>query len=373
MRSIKKGNCILVVTLLLVSNIVMISGENVSADGYNITPGEGIAITDVYELQNIKSNPSANYYLANDIDCSDTVNWNLGAGFEPIASFSGTLDGKGHEISNLYINRPSTVTVGLFGMILKDGSIKNVHLRDFNVTGSEGVGTLAGSNRGIISMCSATGVVNGTSLMIGGLVGVNQGYGYSFSDKVFPYKYGVINKSYSGVKVISSSPGIIGGLVGWNEWAWIDQSYSYGEVNVSGDVIGGLVGGNLEGGKISDCFSSSQTTGGVNSGGFVGYSEGFVFNCYSTGLVNGGGSSGGFIGKNWGKVINCYWDNETSGFTVSQGGIGKNTTEMKNTSLFADAEWDLQDTWVSVDGMTYPYLRAFGGNGSQDQPYIIDD
>jgi hypothetical protein len=107
MRSIKKGNCILIVILLLLSNIVLISGENTLADGYNIKPGEGMAITDVYELQNIKSNPSANYYLANDIDCSDTVNWNSGAGFAPIASFSGTLDGKGHEISNLYINRPA--------------------------------------------------------------------------------------------------------------------------------------------------------------------------------------------------------------------------------------------------------------------------
>jgi hypothetical protein len=259
-------------------------------------------------------------------------------------------------------------------MILKGGFITNVHLRNFNVTGLEGVGTLAGGNRGVISMCSATGVVNGTNTMIGGLIGVNQGYGYSFSDRVFPYEYGVITKSYSDVKVISSGPGLIGGLVGWNEWAWVAQSYSSGEVNVSGDVIGGLVGANMEGGKISDCFSNSPTTGGDNTGGLVGYSEGFVFNCYATGLVNGsGGGIGGLIANNWGTVSDCYWDNETSGLKVSDGGIGINTTEMKKTSTFADAGWDLRDTWFLVDGMTYSYLRAFGGNGSQGQPFIIDD
>jgi hypothetical protein len=77
MRSGRRVFCGLVTALLLMSSFVMISQKNASSFNYNITPGEGIAITDVYELQNIKSNPSANYYLANDIDCSDTVNWNF--------------------------------------------------------------------------------------------------------------------------------------------------------------------------------------------------------------------------------------------------------------------------------------------------------
>ena len=76
-------------------------------------------ITTCTELQNIRNNLGGDYYLANDIDCSCTSGWNGGAGFEPIGSdsnmFTGTLDGKGYKITHLYINRPSTNYVGLFG------------------------------------------------------------------------------------------------------------------------------------------------------------------------------------------------------------------------------------------------------------------
>ena len=47
---------------------------------------------------------SGNYVLANDIDCSDTVNWNANAGFVPIGNyatrFTGTLDGQNHKIND---------------------------------------------------------------------------------------------------------------------------------------------------------------------------------------------------------------------------------------------------------------------------------
>ena len=42
-------------------------------------------------LQGMNNNLSGNYVLGNDIDASDTVNWNDGKGFEPIGDVGGIL------------------------------------------------------------------------------------------------------------------------------------------------------------------------------------------------------------------------------------------------------------------------------------------
>ena len=105
-------------------------------------------ITTCTELQNIRNNLAGDYYLANDIDCSCTSDWNGGAGFEPIGTsgskFTGTFDGKGYKITNLYINRPSTYNVGLFGSTGSGSEIKNVSLEEVNVSGYMRVGGLVG-------------------------------------------------------------------------------------------------------------------------------------------------------------------------------------------------------------------------------------
>ena len=63
---------------------------------------------------------SDSYILVNDIDCSDTINWNSGLGFNPIANntvpFQGILDGDFYTISDLYINRTSSF-VSMLGYI----------------------------------------------------------------------------------------------------------------------------------------------------------------------------------------------------------------------------------------------------------------
>lgn len=62
-------------------------------------------ITNCTELQNMKDDTTLNYTLMNNIDCSDTINWNSGQGFEPIQNFNGRLEGNGYTIINLFINR----------------------------------------------------------------------------------------------------------------------------------------------------------------------------------------------------------------------------------------------------------------------------
>ncbi|MCJ7778355.1 MAG: hypothetical protein MUP16_08590 [Sedimentisphaerales bacterium] len=188
------------------------SGFSGSGSGTQVDPYQ---ITNATQLQETQDNLNAHYVLAGDIDCSDTVNWNSGAGFVPIGTpsfFRGTFDGQEHTITGLFINRPSTAYVGLFGM--SSNTIKNVGLVNVNITGSYYVGGLVGYNYGIITNSSATGSVTGT-IGVGGLVGTNSG---------------AITNSYATGSVTGIDYyAVVGGLVGWNDGT-IENSYSTGSV-----------------------------------------------------------------------------------------------------------------------------------------------
>ena len=94
------------------------------------TAGDPYIITMVGQLQEMENNLTAHYALGNDIDASGTVGWNSGAGFLPIGDstnmFTGSLDGRGHKITNLFINRGGTDYVGLFGYVGSGGVVENV-------------------------------------------------------------------------------------------------------------------------------------------------------------------------------------------------------------------------------------------------------
>lgn len=61
------------------------------------------------DLQGMQDNLSANYKLMSDIECAQTADWNDGKGFLPVGEFdnqfTGTLDGQGFTIRNLYVVR----------------------------------------------------------------------------------------------------------------------------------------------------------------------------------------------------------------------------------------------------------------------------
>ncbi len=96
-----------------------------SRQGY----GQVIQISSIEDLQKIGNEAgyplNGQYELAQDIDASDTVNWNGGAGFNPIGNydypFVGKFDGKEYKITGLYINRPTNNDIGLFGYVGSGG------------------------------------------------------------------------------------------------------------------------------------------------------------------------------------------------------------------------------------------------------------
>jgi len=296
-------------------SIVVSLGKGFSGLGSG-TSGDPYIITNVNELQEMNNEPSAWYELGNDIDASDTINWNSGEGFIPISPFSGTFDGQKYNITDLFINRSGSLYQGLFGYT-ENSEIKNVGLINVFVSGKGKVGGLVGFNGGTIDNSSATGNVIGSQ---NALVGID-----------------------------------IGGLVGRNNLGTIENSYSIG--NVEGRrLIGGLIGNNNNG-TILNSYSAANVTGTQYFvGGLVGQNwDGNIINSYAIGKVIGSDYVGGLTAKNTGTCTNSYWDTETSNQGTSACGEGKTTSEMMQKPTFVN--WDFVNVWDIQEGLTYPFLR----------------
>jgi len=208
MKKNYKSLTFIVSTVFLASIIAVgVSAFTGRGDG---SSGNPYQITSCVELQEMNNNLNAYYVLMTDIDCSDTGNWNSGAGFVPIGTYSspftGTFDGQNHKITGLFINRPSAYYVGLFGT--SSNTIKNVGLVDVKITGSYYAGGLVGWNYGAITNSYATGSISGSDY-VGGLVGWNL--------------QGTITNSYATGSI--SGIWYVGGLVGLNYQGTITSSY----------------------------------------------------------------------------------------------------------------------------------------------------
>ena len=395
--------------------------------GGNGTEEDPYQIANWHHLHSVRNYLDSYFILVNSLN-STTAGYterasptaNDGKGWQPIETsghpFTGTFDGQGYEISDLFIDRPDENRVGLFGDVDEGGIIKNVGVVNADVTGHSYVGGLvAKNNDGTVSNSYSTGNVTGYTAA-GGLAGMNQG---------------TVSNSYSTGNVTGYTA--VGGLVGWNRGTVEENSYSTG--NVSGEEdVGGLLGRND--GTVSDSYSTGNVTGSYCVGGLVGWNsahgtvinshftgsasgypgypfvgglagdnhDGTVEESYATGNVTGYVAVGGLVGRNYyatvsnsystgnvtgydvavgglvgwnyeDTVSNSFWDIETSGQATSDGGTGKNTTEMKNIRTFKDPDWSegLEDTWNiievadetqrntayiwnMVDTVTYPFL-----------------
>jgi hypothetical protein len=322
-QNLKKLFALGIIFLLITSSFLIfipkIEAQNRFSGKGSGTPNDPYVITNVKQLQEMKYDLKAYYVLGNDIDASETRYWNNGQGFEPIGDkdnpFTGSFDGRGHKIYNLYINTARNY-VGLFGYVGKKGILKNVGLENVEISSKGGydvgyyVGGLIGHNNGTVSNCYSTGSVNGKG-GVGGLIGWN---------------VGTVSNCYSTGSVNGTT--LVGGLVGFNHNGIVSNCYSTGSVEGYYHV-GGLVGDNL--GIVSNCYSTGSVEGYYHVGGLVGDNLGIVSNCYSTGSVNGTVDVGGLVGDNYrGEVSNCYSTGSVKGKEYVGGLIGHNNGTVSN-------------------------------------------
>lgn len=296
-------------------------------------------------LYNIRNDLDANYILGQDISLTK---WQSNLGWTPIGDnsnpFTGTIDGKGHTISNLYIHNATNEPKGLFGRVTQ-AEIKNIHLKDVQVHGSRTVGGLAGLiYLTTISNSSSSGNVRG-EIWTGGLVGISS--------------QSTIEQSYTE-GTVESVGNIVGGLVGTNQNGGVVRSYSEANIKhtVSGGYVGGLIGENSVG-SIQDSYAKGTVIGRDYVGGLIGRNDqGNVRRSYSTGKVDAINSTreGGLIGSTNGGTFNdSYWDKQTSSQNTSAGGVGLSTLALKTKSTFVN--WNFDYFWRIEDGIDYPQLQ----------------
>jgi hypothetical protein len=290
-------------------------------------------VGDAHQLQLIGMVLGANYRMAADVDALGTGNgaevWGP-QGFVPLGSgnraFTGTFDGRLHQIVKLRINRYDD-NVGLFGAA--SATLQNLGLSNSQVAGGNNVGGLVG-------------VLNG------GLI-----------------RYSYVDAYVYGQSTLALGKGDqIGTLVGDVESGTIEASASSG-IAYGGNFVGGLVGYNS--GTISNSHSSANANARVgkaqdgqyygDSGGLVGRNAfGSVTNSYARGNVivrtSANVPGGGLIGKSIGAVVGGYWDVTTSWQSTSAGGTGLSDAQMRQQSSFAG--WDFVGVWTM---QTYPALR----------------
>lgn len=368
------------------------SGSGSSGDPYQIT-----TVAQLQEVGNYLNQTNPYFKVMNDIDCSDTVNWNSGAGFAPIGydntdthGFRGHFNGDNKEISDLYISRSATDYIGLFGGTYS-ADISNVNLVDCNITGHSYTGGLIGmSFESVVTSCEvSSGSVTGYNY-VGGFIGYTRGdtsksitsSGASCTvgghDNVggfigaSPGKV-AIDSCYSS-SVVTSDGNYTGGFIGQTTGTGsylttVTESYSSGSVSQTGYYMGGFIGLAAYV-TVTDCYSSSSVYSTHDSkAGFLSKAIGTVdmTNCYSTGSVNGSDTNiAGFVYGEAGtgnSATSCFWDTTTSGQSTSYFGTGYDTATMQTMSTYTDASWSINtialhttETWKMADGSGYPLL-----------------
>jgi len=317
---------------------------------------EWMLVNNVTNLQDMNTNLAGNYALGAAFDASGTTTWNFNGttydGFAPIGNistpFTGSFNGNAYAIDGLYINRPATDYVGLFGYT-NLSTIKDVSLTNVNISGYSYVGSLVGWHQGTLTNShNATGTVTGmmdaASLSgnhVGGLVGMNYNgstiTGSSAGSTVQGDNYvgGLVGTSQSSTISNSSASGAVtgtqwyvGGLVGDSYNTDITNGTATGNV-ASESFVGGLVGRSGFSSSINNGIASGTVTSTVtDAGGLVGKNAGVINgNSHATGVVLGVTNVGGLVGNNgyesgtYGSVSNSYANTGAVTGTTNVGGL----------------------------------------------------
>ena len=357
----KKIKNILVLSTLLVNLPAM---AFLGGDGSSEAPFEIASCTD---LQNMQNDVHAHYILTNDIDCSDTVNWNEGKGFTPIATeydssittqFQGSLDGNYYKIKNLTVNYTddsldadrTVAGFGLFGRTY-NATIQRLIIENANIVNQSrnaafGSGILVGrATNTILSDIRVTGNVTAET-HLGGIAGSASGGSISnvhadvtlllgkrwYYDTCWWQRVGglagsssaeTINSS-ANVKVIDACPVVyegkgianLGGLFGSFGGNTISQSFAKIDVqlsDVSANTTGGLIGSSQGGGNLTQVGATGSIAvknANYGVGGLLGWGYAYdlkILNSYSGVVINSEQQNytvGGLVGASSSTDVN---------------------------------------------------------------------
>lgn len=354
------------------------SGSGTGADPY--------VIATCAQLQAIAYPYSdSNFVQTADVDCA-------GFTFVPITSFTGTFDGRGHNIKGLTINRPSSEYVGLFAQVDSAAVLYDIHLTlgdgsEGGVTGGTvATGSLVGIlyNSSRVIGCSSTLSVTSAGARVGGLVG--QSY------------FGQVYTSHAeGIITSTGNNAVAGGLLGQAYYfGTFQNNHATAGVTASGtnSTAGGLIGETLTSGgytiTVSQSYADGSASATLNAGGLIGYSHGDGPNTtnqnYSGTLVEAGATNrGAILGKTANSnttVSNTRFDqtNTTLSACTGTGTLAGTPTctavntdgndggyLVNNNTNVPFNSWDFTTKWQTAEGLP-PQLRAATTGAAPDAP-----
>ncbi|RYD63808.1 MAG: filamentous hemagglutinin N-terminal domain-containing protein, partial [Sphingomonadales bacterium] len=292
-------------------------------------------LTDIYGVQGMTSRRFSSYALANTIDASDTVNWNGGAGFRPIAGasgtlpeafFGGTLDGRGFAIENLYIRQPSYYYSGLFTR-LQNATIRNLRLTNATIdSGGASFGHVAG----------LAPIINDST---------------------------IDNVHIDGRFTASGQSGIAAGLAHTATNATFTNVSVQGSISAT-DVAAGMVY-ILDGtSSIRNAYVTASATANNGAAGivYVNYADTSINSAWVSGLLTSQrlkaaiviGAADGTIGSD------VYWDIDSTTATDAvffgvNGAVGLTSAQARTQAAYAAL--DFSNTWFQTADMR-PILRS---------------
>ena len=234
--------------------------------GANTNPGGALSVTDVADLEVIRSNLGGNYRLTTDLTLSGS--------WTPINNFAGSFDGDRKTIT--FNTSPfNTASVGFFNTISTSGIVKNLKLTGTITTvdfiGYLSVGSVAAVNRGTIQNISSAVNINATAdstTYVGGLVADNYGDiinsyctgNVDLEARISPYAGGIVGLMRSGGRIM---------------YSWASGNVKGTFTSTAGTVgySGGIVGNGTGGGDVNNCValngsvaaSSPTGTAGTNA------------------------------------------------------------------------------------------------------------
>lgn len=267
----------------------------------------------VYDAYNLDWSKTSCYQLQNNIDLSTKYGENLASWIPLSLNTDGVFDGNGFEVSNMYINEPSsTVNLGLFQQVNLGATVKNLTLSNVTIisngyndkprledlstsvdsytAGGIYVGAVSGDIKGTVENCH---VKNASITVSGGRVGGIAGRLYSDNETKSTIRNCSVD-SQTTIKGYSRLGGIVG-LVDAKSSAVFEQpvienvrfdgtiegtSYSFEyddgasktNVTVVAEYIGGIAG-YYRSATIKNAVSTGTIKGYRHVGGIVGFQQ----------------------------------------------------------------------------------------------------
>ena len=313
------------------------SGAEPAVTAYEVNGANAVAADNYYQLvstptqfQNINSDLTKNYMLANDIDFTDTATSAAGEitpiggntiGTTTYPAYSGKFDGNFFRVQNYKVTNPALERAGLFGE-LNHAQIYNLGVTGATVTGD----TSRGTSR-------AGGVA-----------------GYSYGGTSFLNVY-IKNSTINGLD------GYHGGLIGHTTNTTLDSVYSKATIGEGG----GIIGYSSSGTKVSNAYSDVEQLSGTSGTYFIYYvapsSGTTVTNSYATGLFSYSNSTP--------NVTNTFIADKDTGKIRGKDDPIANAVDgyaSKNYAAWGNAinnTGALGAKWRIYEGRTLPLLTAF--------------